>query len=522
MIEHSHVLASRWKRFAGALLDFLSVLVVMVLAILNEGMERFRSLAEINPAEYPDYFAEQFGEYILSITYSPVLIVGFLVLLNVNLYFLVKNGQTIGKKMVGSRMVSAATGNKVSFLRIIFLRYVPFGLAFIPNLGKLLNLLDGLFIFRADRRCIHDLIAGTVVVDATRGSDFTVDSSHDSDFYDQVAEEIESDNLIPGVWTRAFAEADGDENRAKALYIKLRVAALASDEHLVSEEPLEAKRPKKKGFGFWFLILLFSFLAVMLLGEWVDYYQNINSKPAMNIGPQERCKWTAQLESNVEMEFMPIPAGSFLMGSNNGDENERPVHRVMLSKPFWLAKTEVTQRQYNQVMESNPSHFQGSNNPVEKVSWNDAVSFCKKLTEIERRAGRLPEGFEYTLPTEAQWEYACRAGTTGDYAGSLDSMAWYGYEKAGKKTHPVGTKQANAWGLYDMHGHVWEWCSDWYGDYPSGSVKDPQGANSGSYRVLRGGGWYDGSSICRSAFRSRYSPAGTCYYLGFRPLVQQK
>ncbi len=273
MVEHDHVLASRWKRFAGALLDLLSVLVVMVLAILNVGMDRFHSVAEINPAEYPDYFAEQFGEYILSITYSPVLIVGFLVLLNVNLYFLIKNGQTIGKKMVGSRMVSAATGNKVSFLRIIFLRYAPFGLAFIPNLGKLLNLLDCLFVFREDRRCIHDLIAGTVVVDAARSSDSTADSSHDSDIYDQVAEEIESDNLISGVWTRAFAEADGDENRAKAIYIKLRFEALSSKKKervsegsRVKKERRRAEKKKKprlaiKRFVFQILTMTLSLLA---------------------------------------------------------------------------------------------------------------------------------------------------------------------------------------------------------------------------------------------------------------------
>jgi len=185
-------------------------------------------------------------------------------------------------------------------------------------------------------------------------------------------------------------------------------------------------------------------------------------------------KKTVNLGSGVEMEFMPIPAGSFQMGS------------VRISQPFWLAKTEVTQRQYKQVMGGNPSHFQGLENPVENVSWNDAVSFCKKLTEIELRAGRLPTGYEYVLPTEAQWEYACRAGTMGKRAGNLDSMGWY-RDNSGSKMHPVGAKQASAWGLHDMHGNVWEWCSDGYGSYGSGSVVDPKGASSGSWRVNRGG-----------------------------------
>ncbi len=240
-------------------------------------------------------------------------------------------------------------------------------------------------------------------------------------------------------------------------------------------------------------------------------------------GPEVGRKWTAQLGSGVEMEFMPIAAGSFQMGSNSGDSDEKPVHTVRLSKPFWMSSKEVTQRQYKQVMGKNPSHFQGLENPVEKVSWNDAVSFCKKLTEIERKAGRLPDGFEYTLPTEAQWEYACRSGTTGKYAGDLDSMAWYS-ENSGSKTHPVGTKQANPWGLYDMHGNVWEWClDDWHGSYdgapPNGSR---WGDGSGSYRVYRGGSWSYSSSYCRSADRGRYSPGSAGSRLGFRPLVLER
>jgi formylglycine-generating enzyme required for sulfatase activity len=168
-------------------------------------------------------------------------------------------------------------------------------------------------------------------------------------------------------------------------------------------------------------------------------------------------------------------------------------------------------------MGGNPSNFKnaGRDAPVEQISWDDAMQFCRKLTERERTAGRLPEGHEFTLPTEAQWEYACRAGTTGDYAGNLDGMAWYS-QNSGNTTHPVGQKQANAWGLYDMHGNVWEWCRDWYGNYPSGGVTNPTGPSSGLYRVIHGGSWAYDAERCRSASRYRFV-VGTCEsYLGFR------
>jgi len=245
--------------------------------------------------------------------------------------------------------------------------------------------------------------------------------------------------------------------------------------------------------------------------------------------PKEGRVWTADLGGGISMEFMPIAAGSFQMGSTSGESDEKPVHEVTISKPFWLAKTEVTQAQWQQVMGSNPSNFGDDTLPVERVSWNDAMEFCRKLTEIEQQAGRLPERYEYTLPTEAQWEYACRAGTTGDYAtstgsgqaGNLDAMAWY-RENSGSKTHPVGTKQANAWGLYDMHGNVWEWCLDWYWNYASGNAVDPQGASSGSRRVIRGGVWNFDASYCRSAYRGSGAPSSTFNILGFRPLVLQR
>jgi len=176
------------------------------------------------------------------------------------------------------------------------------------------------------------------------------------------------------------------------------------------------------------------------------------------------------------------------------------------------------------VIGNNPSYFPGdANRPVEQVSWNDATNYCAQLTARERLAGRLPAGWAYRLPTEAEWEYACRAGTTnryyyGDDTGytQLANYAWYNANSGGI-THPVGGKLPNRWGLYDMAGNVWEWCSDWYDDaYPGGSVTDPQGSVSGSHRVIRGGSWPNPANYCRSAQRGLSLPAAPDNRFGFR------
>ena len=214
---------------------------------------------------------------------------------------------------------------------------------------------------------------------------------------------------------------------------------------------------------------------------------------------------------SIGMEFKLIPAGKFIMGERD------QAHEVTLTKPFKMGVHEVTQAQYEQVMGVNPSKFKGADNPVETVSWKDAVEFCRKLSELpaEKEAGNV-----YRLPTEAEWEYACRAGTTtkysfGDDESEFGDYAWHD-ENADDKTHPVGGKKPNAWGLYDMHGNVWEWCQDWYGDYPSGTVTDPMGATSSSRRVSRGGGWLNPAEGCRSAGRYGLGPSGRDYDFGFR------
>jgi formylglycine-generating enzyme required for sulfatase activity len=216
-----------------------------------------------------------------------------------------------------------------------------------------------------------------------------------------------------------------------------------------------------------------------------------------------------------------IPAGRFTMGSptsEEGRDSDEVAHEVVLSRGVFLAETECTQGQWEAVMGSNPSHFKGKDRPVEKVSWGEAVEFCRKLTLKQRQEGLLPEGWEWRLPTEGEWEYAARAGTTGARHGELDAIAWHG-GNSGSETHGVKEKQANAWGLHDMVGNVWEWCGDWYGDYPTGSVTDPSGPSSGSDRVDRGGGWNDGAGNARSSLRLWNDPGVRSGNLGLRPAL---
>ena len=222
-------------------------------------------------------------------------------------------------------------------------------------------------------------------------------------------------------------------------------------------------------------------------------------------------RWEADLGSGVKLELCGIPAGSFSMGGTGSDETP---HQVTLTKPFWLGRTEVTQEQWQTVMGSDPSNFKGKELPVETVSWNDASNFCKELSA----KGLLPEGWKFALPSEAQWEYACRAATTGEYIGAVEATAWH-LGNSGSMTHPVGTKQANAWGLYDMLGNVWEWCSDWHAMYPGGSTIDQTGPNLGMDRMLRGGSWSGGDSVCRPAARYCGASDGRYCDIGFRVAV---
>ena len=257
--------------------------------------------------------------------------------------------------------------------------------------------------------------------------------------------------------------------------------------------------------------------------------QGIPPLTPANLSPTPNKEIAVDLSNGVKLEMVLIPAGEFLMGSPESDrlasDDEKPQHRVRISKPFYLGKYLVTQEQWEAVMGDNPSKFKGPRNPVERVSWEDCQVFLGKLNEKFRRPhpSPLPAGEgEFRLPTEAQWEYACRAGSTtrycfGDTENGLGEYAWY-IENSGRQTHPVGEKKPNAWGLYDMHGNVWEWCQDWYdsGYYAKSPTDGPMGPTTALGRVDRGGGWFSSAGDCRSAFRGRDDPGGRADTLGLR------
>ena len=218
---------------------------------------------------------------------------------------------------------------------------------------------------------------------------------------------------------------------------------------------------------------------------------------------------SVDLGRGVKMDFVLIKAGSFMMGSEKGNANEKPVHKVTITKPFYIGVYEVTQAQWKALMGDNPSLQKGDDLPVENVSWEDCQGFLAKLKE---KAGK---GMMCRFPTEAEWEYACRAGAKteysfGDDVGSLEDYAWFGANSQ-NENHPVGQKKPNAWGLYDMHGNVSEWCSDWFDAayYAKSPPEDPKGPASGEFRIARGGSWRDDAGSTRSASRYWLVPSRT-------------
>jgi formylglycine-generating enzyme required for sulfatase activity len=247
------------------------------------------------------------------------------------------------------------------------------------------------------------------------------------------------------------------------------------------------------------------------------------------------------LPGGIPMVFCWCPPGKFLMGSppdeegresvaDNGFQLDETQHLVELTKGYWLGKYEVTQAQWTALMETTVQDQHalmvnrdaqpwlrlsgiGPDQPMYFVNWEESVSFCKKLG----RTFQIPGRWEFALPTEAQWEYACRAGTTGPYGGTgvLEEMGWHA-GNSGQTTHPAGKKKANAWGLHDMHGNVWEWCADWYGEYPREAVIDPEGPRQGSHRVKRGGLFSRESALSRSAQRNPDSQSNRWFSQGLR------
>ena len=282
-------------------------------------------------------------------------------------------------------------------------------------------------------------------------------------------------------------------------------------------------------------------LAVCLVAGGVWYFTAGRSRGPVKVD------MALDLGGGVALKLVLIPAGKFMMGSPAGEPGrggeEGPRHEVTITRPFYMGSYSVTQGQYERVMGSNPSYYKGVTNPVEMVSWDDAVEFCKKLS---RKTGK-----KVRLPTEAEWEYACRAGTTSAFntgdtlnPGQADCnfsvsspnpgylakfMAWLrSFLPAGEQAKggpkPVGSFGPNAWGLYDMHGNVWQWCADRYGEdyYANSPASDPAGPETGAGRVQRGGGWNNLPANCRSAVRNRSAPDYRFNGRGFRVAVDSE
>ncbi|MFA9375852.1 MAG: formylglycine-generating enzyme family protein [Lachnotalea sp.] len=259
--------------------------------------------------------------------------------------------------------------------------------------------------------------------------------------------------------------------------------------------------------------LLFIFILIGLIGIFsLGFIKSIHKTSAINVASKEL---SIVLGDGITMEFVCIDSGSFLMGSyeEEGDSDETPRHKVTITKPFYIGKYEVTQEQWEKVMGNNPSELKGEKNPVDTVSWNDCIEFTEELKTITGR--------EFTLPTEAQWEYACRAGTTtkwffGDDENNADLYGWID-SNSQKTTHPVGMLQPNAWGLYDMYGNLSEWCKDWYqNSYLETEAVDPAGPEVGDSHVVRGGGWGEFPDNARSSYRNANGENGENNGTGFR------
>ena len=268
-------------------------------------------------------------------------------------------------------------------------------------------------------------------------------------------------------------------------------------------------------------------IQITLTKEATAIQQSVVSQPAVAQQPVMQTLVTNSdnisipVKNGISIDMVRVEAGTFTMGATPEMENpwdgEKPTHQITLTNDYYIGKYEVTQALWKAVMGNNPSNFKGDNLPVEMVSWDECQEFISKLNSIT--------GKTFRLPTEAEWEYAARGGKKSrgyQYSGSnnLADVAWY-EDNSGSKTHAVGSKQANELGIYDMSGNVWEWCQDWKGSYSSSSQVNPTGANSGSNRVYRGGGWSGNARYCRSSCRFSVTPGFRIFILGLRLVLSE-
>lgn len=265
------------------------------------------------------------------------------------------------------------------------------------------------------------------------------------------------------------------------------------------------------------LLALFGTAMAMSCGNCEDQATNDVAEKAESVdyspGPLEI---PLEATNSVGMKFCLVPAGSFAMGGDGKDPRESPAHRVEITRAFYIGIYEVTQAQYETVMDSNPSKFKGSSRPVDQVTWNEAIEFCRRLSQKE---GRI-----YRLPTEAEWEYAARAGTATEYYWAEDfdgDYAWH-WDNSGDQTHPVGQKLPNALGMYDVCGNVFEFCSDFFSEsyYSNSPVEDPDGPAEGEFRVVRGGSWVNDPREMRMSSRGLIAPDFRHRYYGFRCVME--
>lgn len=326
---------------------------------------------------------------------------------------------------------------------------------------------------------------------------------------------------------RQREEEEREEREREARREQERQGARQEEERIAKEREKLSVSEKKAGISQIKFLAVALVLGVVLIGYWVlapgststPEPSKLTHTPTPTLMPTPS-QGQKTITNSIGMEFVLIPAGEFDMGSPEGEKDvtslERPVHNVKFSKAFYMGKYEVTQKQWREIMGNNPSYFKGDDLPVETISWNDVQEFIKKLNEKEGMN-------KYRLPSEAEWEYAARAGTTtrysfGDDESKLGEYAWY-YANSGSKTHEVGQKKPNPWGLYDVHGNVWEWVQDsWHGSYTGAPTDGSAWEGDGSIRVIRGGSWDYGAGRCRSADRNRYAPDGRLNNLGFRLL----